>query len=101
MHDFIDADIRLRINPDENRVERKVSQDLPSSFLDRLKDTRTRSANKRMGEFHHVASIPVALVEKWQAEGFNLYDKNVSVQDVLKRLNSEDLTAFIATSRKI
>jgi hypothetical protein len=97
---FLDADIRLR-KDDPKSVTRKITQEIPDSFLRGIRDKKFSSSNSRMGDMHHVASIPVALAEKWIAEGFNIFDKNVSVPEILKRLHSEDMTAFIATNRRI
>lgn len=99
-HEFIDADIRLR-RVDDETAARTVTQAIPDQFLRDLKDQRSHSANAPMGEMHKVASIPVAVVEKWIAEGFNIFDKNVTVPEIVKRLQSEDLTAFMATERRI
>ena len=82
-------------------VGRKITQDIPDEFLTDLRDSRFASRNERMGNFHKVASLPVAVVEKWIAEGFNVFDKNVTVPEILKRLSAESLTDFIATNRRI
>jgi hypothetical protein len=96
---FIDADIGLKF--DKDTLTRKVTQHIPDSFLDRLKTKRDASRNAPMGNFHHLASIPTAVVEKWQAEGFNIFDQNVSVQEIMKRLRTEDMQKFFASDRKI
>lgn len=101
--ELIDTDIRIKFDDLYNpkTMIRKVAQDIPSSFLDRLKDDRLASSNAPMGNFHKVASIPTAVVEKWRAEGFDIFDKNVSIKEILKRLQSQDLQAFIATTRRV
>lgn len=97
--ELIDAEARFRI--EEDHVVRKMTQDLPDSFLANLRERRDASRNTLTGNFHHVASIPVALAEKWKLEGFDIFDKNVTIPEILKRLNREDMQALIATSKTI
>ena len=54
-----------------------------------------------MGDYHRVASIPVVVVEKWMREGFNIWDKNVKASEVVARLKSENLDAFLTTTKSI
>lgn len=96
---LIDADTRLRFEKDH--AVRKITQEVPKSFLDGLRRKRDASGEKSTGDMHHVASIPVAIVEKWMAEGFNIFDKNVNLKEIVKRLNSEDMTAFMVTNKRI
>ena len=60
--DLIDAEARFRI--EEDRVVRKMTQELPDSFLADLRDQRSASNTAPIGNFMKVASIPVALAEK-------------------------------------
>ena len=46
-----------------------------------------------------VASIPVAVADKWMREGFNIY--HASGKEILKRLRDENLDAFITTKKSI
>jgi len=85
----------------DNALVIKREQHIPQSFLDRLKTERDATEGQRMGDFHRVASIPVAVVEKWMREGFNIYDKNIKASDVLKKLRNEQLDAFITTTKRI
>lgn len=96
---LLDADARYRIDTD--RFIRKVTQEIPTSFLDDLREKRLRSANAKSGDLHHVARIPTALAEKWMAEGFNIFDKNVTIAEIVKRLHSEDMAAFMATTKQV
>lgn len=97
---LLDADIRLNVvAPD--KIDRKIIQDIPDDFISDLRDERSASNNSRAGEMHRVASVPVALVEQWQAQGFNIYDKNVSVKDILARLKRENLTAFLTSNKAL
>lgn len=97
---FLEADIRLRENGHQSLL-RKITQDIPAQFLDRLKDKRAASLNAPMGDMHHVASIPESVVLKWMGEGFNVFDQNVTVQEIIARLRVEDMGDFMATERTI
>jgi hypothetical protein len=96
---LVDTENAFRVD-DENLVIKRT-QDLGSHFLSNLASQRIESANSRMGDFHHVAAIPTSVVEQWMAEGFNIFDKNVELKDVLKRLQSLDMEGLMATSRRI
>ena len=78
---------------------RKHKQHISQAFLDDLKDARNESTQKPMGEFHRVASIPTAVVEKWLREGFNIWE--ASGPEIVKKLQAEDLQMFMATERKV
>jgi hypothetical protein len=99
--DFLDVNHRIEINDEATSVGIARSQEIHSSFLDNLATKRADSVNAKMGDLHHVASIPVILVEKWKNEGFDIFDKNIKLQDIVKRLHSEDMQAFMATERRI
>lgn len=74
-------------------------QDISDPFLDRIKDVRTASPNRRENEFMEIAEIPVAVVEKWKREGFDIYRE--SAKSILRRLSAENLGYFISTSKHI
>ena len=75
------------------------NQEVTSEHLDTLRDERTASANTRAKEMHRVASVPVAVVEKWLSEGFDIYKE--SAKAIVARLHAEDLSAFVATSKRL
>lgn len=83
----------------DGMTTRKHTQAISQSFLDDLKDSRNESSNRPMGEFHRVASIPTAVVEKWLREGFNIWE--ASGPEIVKRLKAENLDAFMATEKRI
>jgi hypothetical protein len=97
---YLDANSQLSFDAD-NKAIRKLSQFIPDSFLDRLKNKRHATTNTPEGEMMHVASIPVAIVEKWMAEGFNIYDQNVRLKDIVRRLQREDMTGLMATNKSV
>lgn len=94
-----DAENEVKIDGDNAVIKR--TQDIGEHFLSDLASKRVETSNKRMGDMHHVASIPTVIVEKWMAEGFNIFDKNISVQDIVRRLHSEDMTGLMATTKRI
>lgn len=73
-------------------------QEISDQFLQDLADARLASKD-RAGEYHHVASIPVVVVEKWLREGFDIWRE--TPQAILKKLRNENLEAFIATNKRI
>ena len=87
---------------DGDSVVRKHTQEIPQSFLDGLAQQRNNSTSQREGEFMRVASIPTVVVEKWMREGFDiLSDRNITGADIVKRLKSENLDAFLTTEKSI
>lgn len=78
----------------------KHEQYIPDDFISDLRREREDSLSTPAGEFHRVASIPTGWVDKWKREGFDIYDKNVTNADIIKRLRKEQLDGFI-TSNKV
>jgi len=98
--ELINPEVSFQEDSDEKLVVKKEQQ-IPQSFLDRLKESRDESANNRMGDYHRVASIPTVVVEKWMREGFNIWDKNVTAKEIVARLKLENLDAFLTTTKNI
>lgn len=87
-------------------------QFIPQSFLDRVaakrnwQDAQSFRALTKGDDIEkvHLARIPVAVVNKWQREGFDLYelvssgDPNASAI-IMAKLRAEDLTAFQTTHK--
>lgn len=74
-------------------------QDIPKSFLDRLKEARDGSTAAPAGEFHHAASIPVVVYEKWLREGYDAQKEPIS--KTIAKLREEHLDGFIATNKRL
>jgi hypothetical protein len=70
----------------------KKFQDIPDWYLKKLRDQADAQKSNRK-EMRRVASIPVAIVEAWAKEGFDI--NNESAQAIVARLQREDLGAFI------
>lgn len=79
----------------------KRTQEITDGFLSGLAASRDASRHGKMGEMHKVASIPTVIVEKWMREGFNIFDKNISLKDIIRKLNSEDMQNLMATERNV
>ena len=75
------------------------TQHITQAFLDDLKDSRNESSSKREGEFMRAASIPVAVIEQWGREGFNIYE--ATGKEIIKRLRDQNLDYFLATEKRI
>jgi hypothetical protein len=98
--ELINPDITFE-NDSDNALVIKNQQQIPQSFLDRLKTSRDATEGNRMGDFHRVASIPTVVVEKWMREGFNIWDKNVKASEIVTKLKAEHLDAFLTTTKRI
>ncbi len=100
---IIDSTDRLHLEVDRQlRIKEAVieaSQAVPDEFLRRLKAERDFQDQKFAPDDVKVASLPGALVDHWYRQGFNIWDPNIKPKDILARLQREDLTAFITTSK--
>jgi hypothetical protein len=77
----------------------KRAQEIPDDFISNLKKQKVESANRREGNFMHVASIPVIIHEKWLKDGFDCTRE--PYKETLKRLRNEGLDAFIVTNKRV
>ena len=78
---------------------RQHSQKISQSFLDDLKDSRNVSKDSKSGDLMRAASIPVAVIEQWTREGFNIYE--ATGKEIIKRLRDQNLDYFLATDKSI
>jgi hypothetical protein len=89
----------ISINFDENTegliIEK--SQAIPDEWLQSLKDERFESKNKRTGEFHRAASVPVAVHELWLSQGYDMTKE--PIKKTLAKLKHEGLDAFITSDK--
>lgn len=93
---LIDHSADLVMQAGELAVVRE--QDIPNWFLDSLKDSRTSSAQRAV-DIHRVCSIPTALVEKWQREGFDVMKE--PARAIVARLKAQGYEHFLATDKVI
>lgn len=92
------TDVHWDINDNVDGLLVRKDQEITSDFLDQISDDRLAS-KAPAADFHKLASIPVVVVEKWLREGFDIYREDAKA--ILKKLRDEDLTAFIATTKKV
>ena len=77
----------------------RTSQAIPSTHMDALRIIRDASLERPAGNFERVASLPVVLVERWAAEGFDVHRE--SAKAIVARLRAEHLDAFVTTKRRL
>lgn len=90
---------RLTFDGDQAIIRRQ--QEIPDDFWDQVARLKHINETAPVGEYMHVAAIPDVIVEKWYAEGFNIFDPNVDHKQILARLRNEDMDRLITTSRKV
>jgi len=93
-----DAETAIRVE-DDRYVFRRTQE--IGNLLDHIADRRAESNHAPTGDFHYAGSIPTVIVEKWMAEGFNIFDPNVSLEDIFKRIRAEDASRLIGTSKHL
>lgn len=96
---LIDAETAVRIEDDN--VVFKRTQYIDPHFLDSLSAERSEQDAAPMGNFVKAASIPTVVVEKWLAEGFNIFDPSVGLPAIMKRLAAEDMDRLITTNKRL
>ena len=94
-------DIATQVHDDKHGDGFIISQDqnIPKDYLSGLKTDRMNSLNQNEGETMRVASVPVAVHEQWLREGFDMYKENAHA--IVKRLQNQDLHAFITTKKQV
>lgn len=91
----MEVDKNLRIT--EAHIE--TFQDVPDSFLRDLRDRRDLQDQRFAADDVQICSLPASVVDHWFRQGFSIWDRNVTPQDIIDRLVREDLTAFLTTSK--
>lgn len=75
-------------------------QHLPDEWLSDLRNMKVDSVNQRSGDFLHVASIPVEVVDELKAVyGFDVM--TADVRETIKMLNRYALDVFVVTNKSI
>lgn len=93
--------IKASIGSNVDGLFLKHTQEIPDDYLRELSDARLHTSSNRAGSFHRVASVPVAVVDKWRREGFDIYAEDVTPRQIIARLSREDLGAFITTTKRV
>lgn len=86
------------------RLVIKREHDIPDDHISQLKADKIDTLHTPIGDhFYRVASVPTSVVQKWQREGFDIdkLAKEDLVKEVLKRLNTLGLDAFITTRKTL
>lgn len=98
---LVDAETELTLDGD--RAIFKRTQEIDDHFLGSIADHRvdTSSDFTPMGDMYLAASIPTVVVEQWMAEGFNIFDPNNKLEDIMKRLQRDDMERLIATDKRL
>jgi hypothetical protein len=96
-HQFIDQQVAFEENSEGLVIEKY--QEIPRYFLDSLKRERDNSKSVREGEYMRVASIPVAVVDKWVSEGFDF--SNATAAQIVAKLKLENLDGFLTTDKAV
>jgi hypothetical protein len=95
-YNFIDTTLSFGENSEGLVIQK--SQEIPDSFLSALKQERfDNSQHFGTNEYHRRASIPVAIVEKWLKEGFDVFQEPVAKS--VARLKLENLDYFITSDK--
>lgn len=92
------ADIDWAIGEHVDGLFVRKDQDITPQFLNDCATARFES-NTPSKDLHHIAAIPVVVVEKWLSEGFDIYQE--TPRAILRRLREESLDSFITTNKRI
>lgn len=98
---YHETERRLILNDDLSQATIIRRQEIPSDFWDKVAELKHVQDNAPVGDYLCVATLPELVIEKWFAEGFNIFDPNVTAKEVLARLRLEDKDRLITTSRQI
>jgi hypothetical protein len=83
-----------------NELLIKREQQIPDDWLSETAKQKVDSANQRTGDFYHVASIPVSVVDDLMIRyGFDVM--NAPVRETLRMLDKLALDNFILTNKRI
>ena len=93
---LIEHDADLIFQAGERAIETR--QFIPQEYLDGLRRARDASFLPT-GDTHRVASIPMAIVETWQRQGFDVFRE--SAQAIIARLKLEALDCFLTSNKAI
>ena len=100
---LVDVETQLDFDFDQGTAVFKRTQEIDDRFLDGIADHRIDTASDftPTGDMYLAASIPTVVVEQWLAEGFNIFDPNNKLEDIMKRLQRYDMERLIATSKRL
>lgn len=76
------------------------SQEIPDDWLSEVRKQKVDSANQKAGDFYHVASIPVEVVDELMRR-YNFDVMSAPVRETLSMLKRLELDDFITTTKRI
>lgn len=76
----------------------KREQEIPDDYIAQLKRDKIDTTHDRMGDFVRLCTVPMFLVEKWQREGFDVYQEGARA--IMARLRKEQADALITTNMR-
>lgn len=80
----------------------QTSQELPDDWLSEIAKQKVDSANHKMGDFYHVASIPAdVIVYIKNIYGLDIMAPGVKFDEIKKALERYSLDHFILTTKTI
>lgn len=96
MEKIIDSGVSFDENTEGLVIQ--TYQEIPQEFIDGLKSERFTNSQRRVpNEFHRAASIPVAIVDKWKSEGYDVFTEPVAKS--IAKLKTENLDYFITSDK--
>lgn len=84
---------------DADNITLQKAQYLSPEFMTGLKHQRENSLGLREGEMMSVAKVPVIVVERWLADGFDIMKE--PAHKIVARLKQEHLDGFLTTKKKV
>jgi len=99
MSKIILSDVQTELVSSGEALAIKREQEIPGWYLQQLSDSYIESKNAPAGDFHRIASIPVAIVEHMQREGIDPY--KASIAEIVKWLKNHDCGKLLTSSKSI
>jgi len=97
MTKLIDSSVAFNENSEGLVIQ--TAQEIPQRFLDKLKEERFESKNRRSNDYVRVASIPTVIVDKWIREGYDFH--NESIKNIVAKLKMEGLDHFLTSDKAL
>ncbi len=95
----IDNSLTFHDDPMTDKLGFLTTQHIPADFISQLKADRMDSARRPTGDFLHMCSIPVSVVEDLMAQGYNVYKE--PIRETIKMLRLCGLDAFITSDKSL
>lgn len=97
---LIDTQIDFDQDRTTNDLLIKRHQYIPDNWVDALKSDKMDSFRRRSGEFQHMLSIPVSVIE--DLKEFHQFDcMNERMPAIIKKLKELGMDAFITSDKRL